>query len=185
MVISAPTTGVSSPLVQQLFSRRDHIPPRHNVMLRIERGIVRTVTANEHGTLIGLGYWGPGDIVGYCFSRLDPYRIECRTSVEVSILPSELWHEALDAIILHIQQAEELLYIVHIQPLSLRLWQFLVWLGQKFWHNVDTGRLIHLELTHQQLAAAINTTRVTVTRLLQQLESDGKLRRDQRRFVLC
>ena len=119
MVISAPTTGVSSPLVQQLFSRRDHIPPRHNVMLRIERGIVRTVTANEHGTLIGLGYWGPGDIVGYCFSRLDPYRIECRTSVEVSILPSELWHQALDvdAIVLHIQQAEELLHIVHIQPL--------------------------------------------------------------------
>ena len=66
MVTFAPTTAVSSPLVQQLFSRRDRIPLRHDVMLRIERGIVRTVTLNEHGTLIGLGYWGPGDIIGYC-----------------------------------------------------------------------------------------------------------------------
>ena len=185
MVISAPTTAVSSPLVQQLFSRRDRIPPRHDVMLRIERGIVRTVTVSEQDTLIGLGYWGPGDIVGYCLSRLDPYRIECCTSVEVSILLSELWHQALDAIVLHIQQAEELLHIVHLQPLSLRLWQFLVWLSQKFGREDDTGQLINLELTHQQLAEAINTTRVTVTRLLQQFESEGRLRRHQRRFVLC
>ena len=185
MVISAPITAVSSPLVQRIFSRHERIPPRQDVMLRIERGIVRTVTVNEHGTLIGLGYWGPGDIVGYCLSRLNPYRIECCTSAEVSILPSELWHQALDAIVLHIQQAEELLHIVHIQPLPLRLWQFLVWLGQKFGHDVDTGRLIDLQLTHQQLAEAINTTRVTVTRLLQQLESKGRLRRYQRRFVLC
>ncbi len=98
MVTSAPTTAVSSPLVQQLFSRRDHIPPRHDVMLRIERGIVRTVTVNKHGTLIGLGYWGPDDIVGHCLSRLEPYQIQCITSVEVSILPEKLWHQALDAI---------------------------------------------------------------------------------------
>ena len=92
----------------------------------------------------------------------------------MSVLPSELWHQALDAIVLHIQQAEELLNIVHLHPLPLRLWQLLVWLGQKFGREDDAGRLIDLQLTHQQLAEAINTSRVTVTRLLKQFESQGE-----------
>lgn len=51
-------------------------------------------------------------------------------SVEVSILLEALWCQALDAIVSHIQQAEELLSIVHRKPAALRLWQFLIWLGE-------------------------------------------------------
>ena len=116
MVTFAPTTAVSSPLVQRIFSRHERIPPRQDVMLRIERGIVRTVTVDEHGTLIGLGYWGSGNIIGYCLGST-PTKLNAVLSVEVSVLPSELWHQALDAIVLHIQQAEELLNIVHLHPL--------------------------------------------------------------------
>ena len=69
---------------------------------------------------------------------------ECLTDVDVTILPSAVWCQALDAIILHVQQKEELLSIVHQKPVSQRLWQFLVWLGQKFGHDVDLGRSINL-----------------------------------------
>lgn len=185
MSISAPARAESFPLTQRLFNRRDLIPPQTGILWRIKRGVVRTLTQSEQGTFITLGYWGPGDIVGYCLSRLEPYQIECITSVEVSILPSELWHQALDAIVLHIQQAEELLNILHLQPLPLRLWEFLVWLGQKFGHDVDLGRSINLRLTHQEIAEAINTTRVSVTRTLQQFESQGMLLRRSGQFVLC
>ncbi len=185
MIISPPTPALPSPVVQQLFSRRKLIPSREDVLWRIERGAVRTVTWSEEGTPISLGYWGPGDVVGHALSRLKPYEIECLTSVEVSILPEALWYQALDAIVLHIQQAEELLNIVHQKPMSLRLWQFLVWLGQKFGRDVDQGRLIDLRVTHQEMAEVINTTRVSVTRMLQQFESKGMLRRHQRRLVLC
>lgn len=102
----------------------------------------------------------------------------------MSVLPSDIWATELDAIILHIKQVEELLSIVHRNPIPLRLWQFLVWLGQKFGRDVEQGRLIDLELTHQEIAEAINTTRVSVTRMLQQFESEGMLLRHQRRFVL-
>jgi CRP-like cAMP-binding protein len=60
-----------------------------------------------------------------------------------------------------------------------------MWLGEKFGRNVEGGRLIDLRMTHQELAEAINSTRVSVTRLLQQFESEGMLRRHQRRLVLC
>jgi CRP-like cAMP-binding protein len=185
MVISTPISVSAEPLTQRLFSRRESIPPQTDVLWRIERGAVRTFTWSEEGTLISLGYWGPGDVVGHSLSRLNPYQIECLTSVEVSILLETLWCQALDAIVSHIQQAEELLSIVHRKPASVRLWQFLIWLGEKFGRDVEQGRLIELELTQQEMADAVNITRVTVTRLLQQFESEGMLRRHQRRLVLC
>jgi CRP-like cAMP-binding protein len=185
MAICPTTKAKPDPLTQQLFSRRDTIPPRTDVLWRIERGAVRTLTWSEEGTLITLGYWGPGDVVGHPLSRLKVYEIECLTSVEVRILPSVLWCQALDAIVLHIQQAEELLSIVHRNPVRQRLWQFLVWLGEKFGRDVDAVRLIDLEVTHQEMADVVNTTRVTVTRLLQQFEESGMLRRHKRQLVLC
>ncbi len=170
---------------QRLFSRHDLIAPQQDVLWLIQRGAVRTLTWNEAGTCITLGYWGPGDIVGHPLSRLKPYEVECLTSVEMSVLPSGLWYQSLDAILLHIQQTEELLSIVHRNPMSLRLWQFLVWLSQKFGRDVDQGRLIDLRVTQQEIAEVINTTRVSVTRLLQQFESEGMLLRHQRRFIIC
>jgi len=184
MTISAPNPPLASPLTQRVFSRRDLIPPRQDVLWRIERGAVRTVTWSEQGTFITLGYWGTGDVVGHSLSRVKPYQIECLTSVEMSILQTEQWYQALDAMLVHIQQAEELLSIVHRKPVSLRLWQFLVWLSQKFGCDIEQGRLIDLGLTHQEMAEVINTTRVSVTRMLQQFEDEGMLLRHQRRLII-
>ena len=183
MVISAPTPAL--PLLQRVFSRRDLIPPRQDILWRIERGAVRTMTWSEQGVMITLGYWGTGDIVGHPLSRVNPYQIECLTSVEMSILPSDLWYQALDSMLFHIQQAEELLSIIHRKPVSLRLWQFLIWLSQKFGRDVAQGRLIDLGVTHQEMAEVINTTRVSVTRMLRQFEEEGMLLRHQRRLVIC
>jgi len=55
--------------------------------------------------------------VGHSLSRVKPYQIECLTSVEMSRL---IRYQAIDAMLLHIQQAEELLSIVHRKPVSLR-----------------------------------------------------------------
>lgn len=184
MAIFAPAPVLPSPLTSRIFSRRELIPPRQDVLWRIERGAVRTLTWSEQGTTITLGYWGPGDVVGYPMSRVKPYEIECLTSAEMSILPSEMWCQELDAMFLHIQQAEELLSIVHRKPVSLRLWQFLVLLARKFGRDVNQGRLIDLGITHQEMAEVINTTRVSVTRMLQQFEEEGILLRHQRRFIL-
>lgn len=122
--------------------------------------------------------------MGQPLSRVKPYQVECLTSVEMSILPSELWSQAVDAMLSHIQQTEELLGILQQKPVSQRLWQFLVWLGQKFGRDVDQGRLIDLLLTHQELASAISVTRVSVTRMIQQFESEEMLLRHQRQFIL-
>lgn len=184
MAIFVPTPALLSPPSQRIFSRHELITSRQDVLWRIERGAVRTLTWSEQGTVITLGYWGAGDIVGYPLSRIKPYQIECLTSVEMSILPSELWYQELEAMLLQIQQTEELLSIVHRKPVSSRLWQFLLWLNQKFGRDVDQGRLIDLNITHQELSEVINTTRVSVTRILQQFQEEGILLKHERRLIL-
>lgn len=178
-------TAVSTQqLPQRLFSRREIIPQRNDVLWRIERGAVRTLTWSEDGTFITLGYWGAGDLIGYPLSTVKPYQIECLTNVEVSVLPPQIWDQYTDALLSHIQQSEELLSIVHRKPISLRLWQFLVWLSEKFGREVEQGKLIHLNITHQEIAEVLNTTRVTVTRLLQQFEEEASLVRHKRQIIL-
>ncbi|MFN6530840.1 Crp/Fnr family transcriptional regulator [Nostoc sp. ChiSLP03a] len=193
MYSSSPTSNSSTvsngsaldgQLPQQIFTRREVIPPDNNVIWRIEYGAVRTLTWSEDGTFITLGYWGLGDLIGYPLSKVKPYQIECLTGVEVSIVPPHLWHQDINALLSHIQQAEDLLSIVHQKPTSLRLWQFLVWLSEKFGRDIDKGKLIDLNITHQDIAEVLNTTRVTVTRLLQQLEEEGTVLRHKRRIIL-
>ncbi|WP_442938983.1 Crp/Fnr family transcriptional regulator [Nostoc sp.] len=178
------SSAFSRQLPQQIFTRREVIPPYNDVLWRIEYGAVRTLTWSENGTFITLGYWGLGDLIGYPLSRVKPYQIECLTCVEVSIVPPHLWHQDINALLSHIQQAEDLLSIVHRKPISLRLWQFLVWLSEKFGRDIDKGKLIDLNVTHQDIAEVLNTTRVTVTRLLQQLEEEGTVLRHKRRIIL-
>lgn len=181
---TSDNSTLNSELSQQLFSRKEIIPARNDLLWRIDRGAVRTLTWSEEGTYVTLGYWGIGDLIGYPLSKVQPYQIECLTSVEVSVVPPHHWPLYTNALISHIQHSEEILTIVHRKPISLRLWQFLVWLSEKFGRNVEQGKLIDLNLTHQEISEVLNTTRVTVTRLLQQFEEKGVLLRYKRRIIL-
>ena len=187
--MSVSTLVPNETLTQRLFGRRELIPPLTNILWRIEQGVVRTYTwnedtLNEEGRIITLGYWGPGDVVGHSLSKVLSYQVECVTKVEMSVIPTHLWAQALEAVVQHTQQLEQLLNILHIVPMQERLWHFLVWLGQKFGRDTEQGRLINLRLTHQQIAEAINTTRVTVLRLLKQLVSEGLLQQHKRQIIL-
>jgi CRP-like cAMP-binding protein len=176
--------SLSEQLSLKIFARKETIPLRNDILWRIERGAVRTVTWAEDGTFITLGYWGPGDLIGSPLSKVQPYQIECLTSVEVSIIPSYIWHQDINALFTHIQHTEELLSIVHLKPISLRLWKFLVWLSDKFGRNIEQDKIIDINITHQEIAEVLNTTRVTITRLLQKFEEEGVLLRYKRQIIL-
>jgi CRP-like cAMP-binding protein len=169
---------------QRTFSCNQLLPLSPDILWKIERGVVRTVTWSEEGKAITLGYWGASDVVGQPLSRLEPYQIECLTSVEVSLLPYHNWYQVMDAMLAHIQHSEELLGIIHNKPIPQRLLQFLQWLAKKFSRKVEQGLLIELPLTHQALSEVICTTRVTVTRLLNQFEREGIISRHGRYLVL-
>jgi CRP-like cAMP-binding protein len=154
-----------------MFKRRETIPLKDNILWQITAGAVRIFTIAENGTVISLGFWGIGDVMGQPLIFIQPCWIECLTNVEAAMLkPDECWN--LNQIMLsHLHQTQELLRIRHGQ-IQQRMQLFLKWLGYKFGSLTEQGQLIQLRLTHQEMADAIGTTRVTITRLLQQLEQE-------------
>jgi CRP-like cAMP-binding protein len=184
MVSSTHIPTLSTNWYQRTFSRSEAIGLQPNVLLRIERGVVRTLTWTEEGTAVTLGYWGVGDVVGQPLSSIQPYQIECLTSVEASYIPANEWDLVLEEIFRHIQQTEELLCVIRQSRTYERLLQLLMWLARKFARQVEQGKLIDLRLTHQDLAEVIGTTRVTVTRLLSVFEQQGIIHRPRRNLIV-
>jgi CRP-like cAMP-binding protein len=167
------------------YERHALLPLRQDCLWKIETGVVRTLTWLEDGTAITIGLWGAGDVVGKVLStQTNLYKIECLTPVEVMILPSDGWDEVTENLFAHIQQMEELSVIRNHKTLEEMLFKMLAWLAKKFGRGVDKGHLLDLGLTHQDLAELLGTTRVTITRLIHQLEQQGMIDRLPRKQIL-
>lgn len=171
--------------MRQKFSRRSPLSIKQHAFWKIETGIIRTFTWLEDGTAITTGLWGAGDVVGQALSTLDPYQIECLTSVEATLLTLENDQIHNEWLLTHLQQAEALIVIRSYRRIDTILVKLLGWLAKRFGRLAETGNLIDLRLTHQDLAELIGITRVTVTRTLGQLEEQGLIeRRSLHRILL-
>jgi CRP-like cAMP-binding protein len=174
-----------SSITFQTFSRREFLPSHdHKGIWQIESGIVRTLTWDVNGTVIPLGFWGKGDVVGYLFSEVSLHHIECLTRVRVQKL-SESYVCSREMMMSYICQTQMLLKIVHSGSMEKRLLQFLVWMSQRFGHQMEYGWQLDLRLTHLDIAEALGTTRVTVTRLLGQLQQAGIIQWSRQEQILC
>ena len=165
------------------FNRRALIPTESHSLWMIQKGTVRTLTWNEEGDTVLLGLWRTGDVVGQPLAQIAPYAIQCLTAVVVQ--PLDINNSPPQQVLLdHIHQTGELLRILHCKRMDSRLIQFLTWLAEKFGYSLEQGQCIGLQLTHQEIADCIGTTRVTITRLLHQFEQDGKIGWFQNQRVL-
>jgi CRP-like cAMP-binding protein len=160
--------------VQQVFQCKERLPLNPNALWKIETGVVRSLTWDEEGRTITLGFWSTGDVVGQPLSRLNPYEVECLTPVTIKEIPSNS-DDLLPALLAHAWKSETLLSIVHQPSVGDRLLRLLEWLACQFGRPISQGILLNLHLTHQDLAETLGTTRVTITRLLSQLERAGKI----------
>lgn len=173
-----------SPVTFQTFSRREFLPSRyHKGLWQIENGVVRTLTWDINGTVIPLGFWGKSDVVGHLLSEVSPYQIECLTGVRVIKLP-ESYVCSREMMMSYICQTQMLLKIVHSGSMEKRLLQFLVWMAKRFGHQLEQGWRLDLRLTHLDIAEALGTTRVTVTRLLGQLQQAGIIQWSRQEQIL-
>lgn len=166
------------------FERRSQLPFKPNELWQIQSGVVRTMTWHEDGRMINLGLWGAGDIVSRLLTTADPYQIECLTAVQAIRLSLNNSAEVNTALIEHIHKLQELLEILHCRPIDVALVRFLAWVANKFGREVKKGKMIDLHLTHQEIADMLGTTRVTVTRILNEFERQGIIERYSRQSML-
>jgi len=162
---------------QRSFTRRSLLPLDNSHLWQINSGFVMTNTYLEDGTMIALGLWGRGDIVGQSLTRIKPYQAQCLTNVEASLVLDQEWNQSKTDWLKHIERAEELMVIRSNKKVETMLIQLLVWLSTRFGSQLEQGRLIDMRLTHEDLAGLISSSRVTVTRLLGQLEQEKVIER--------
>lgn len=171
--------------VRYTFSRKEIICLEPGLLYRIEVGATRSLIWSALDDIPkSVGFWGPGDVVGWRGTHLKIYEMECLMDTQISPIPTRNWSEELPKLLEHLEQTEFLLQIMHHSRVRQRLHLFLGWLGRKFGQDQEQGRRINLRLSHQSLAESIGTTRVTVTRLLGQFREEGLIDYHHRQLTL-
>jgi CRP-like cAMP-binding protein len=184
MKFVSATHQVSDPLTRHTFAKADSIPPLEDRLWLIEKGIARTLTFTEDGSVTGLGYWGMGDVIGQPLSNLAVYQIECVTPVEARLLACDEWSHHIDAICRNAQQKALLMSVLSQNQVSQRLVYLLDWLGDRFGKQVSEGLLIDIPLSHDTLSEMVGATRVTVTHYLGEFKKQGALIKRRCQIIL-
>lgn len=171
-------------LTSQTFAPSELIPLQSDYLWLLHEGVVKVSAWTQEGNPMTLGYWGENDVIGQPLTLVHPFRVKCLTSVRASVIPIHQASCVTSLIAHHSIQTEEILYILRADKIYDRLCKMLVWLGKKFGNEIEIGLIINLRLTHQDLAEIIGATRVSVTKLINQLEREGFLSRPERNSIV-
>lgn len=183
-----PNTNVERHL--HFYTKGETIPLKSEGVWQICQGLAKLSTLYPTGEEGLIGWAGPSMCFGSCFSYLESYQATAisevclmwYSTVEIESSP-KLAQELLPQLGRRFRQTEALLAIAGYRRVEERLHQLLLLLEQEFGQSVDEGIRLSIRLTHQDIAATICTTRVTVTRLLGKLQQLGYITRDKERHI--
>ena len=148
------------------------------VCWRIDDGYLRLARWNHQSDEpLTLGIWGPGDLVVPALIALESVELLSLSPVEVEEVvptPEQQQQFLLD----HLHHTSTLLMLSRVRPAETRLFQLLLWLGERFGRVNSRGVSLsfdEMSLTHRHLADIAGTTRVTVTKALTRFRQEGSL----------
>ncbi len=175
------------------FHRGREIPLEANIIWIVLRGVVLLNTLYPSGDEALLGLAVPSMPFGVPLTDVTPYSAIPLADAELlrltmdELQQSPSIQQALNQqLIRRLQQSESMAALLGLRRVEDRLKQFLLLLSQCLGEPCEKGSLLSVRLTHQHLANALGTTRVTVTRILNQLRSEGWLHITQgRHIILC
>ncbi len=173
--------------------------PAERVYL-IRRGAVRLTRVYESGEEITVALLRENSLFGV-LSLLTGHRSDrfyhavAFTRVEMSSAPAGSVRNAIEAdsgvgllllqgLSSRILQTETMIETLTHRDMSSRLVSFLLVLCRDFGVPNDQGITIDLRLSHQAIAEAIGSTRVTITRLLGDLKNLGLLQIDRKKITV-
>jgi CRP-like cAMP-binding protein len=164
---------------------------RNNVWL-VVRGMVKLGAVTIHGDELLLGLAGANEPFGEPLSGVEAFEARtlcdsdllCLTLAEIQADPA-LAVAMLQAISQRYRQSQALLALMALRRVEERVRGFLELIASDYGQPCEQGLRLNLRLTHQEVASALSTTRVTVTRILGGLRDEGWLQLDsQRRLVI-
>lgn len=167
------------------------VPLLKNSIWLVARGMVKLGAVSIHGDEMLLGLAGPNEPFGQPFTMVDAYEaiamvdsdLLCIQTTQIQQSP-QLAVAMVDAIAVRYRQAESMLALLGLRRIEERVVGFLELLAQDYGQPTPEGLRLSLRLTHQEIASALSTTRVTVTRVVGQLRHEGWLTLDADRHLV-
>ena len=158
----------------------------------VVRGMVKLNAITIHGDELLLGLAGPNEPFGDPLTNVEAYSATTLVSTDLLCVSCEeiqrsphLAMGLLQGMAARYRQSEALLALLGLRRIEERVRGFLELLTNDYGQPCEEGLRLDIKLTHQELASALSTTRVTVTRILGALREEGWLHIDsQRRLVV-
>lgn len=174
------------------YSKGEIIPLSPTCVWVVAQGVVKLNTMSETGDEVLMGLAGPSMPFGSTLTSLPTYQATAfsETVKLVSFSPAEisacshLSQTLLPRISQRLRQTELLLAISGKRQVKERLHHLLQLLKLEIGAPVAQGTRLSVRLTHQDLADACCTTRVTITRLLGQLQKQGIITFDAKHHLI-
>ncbi len=172
-------------------SKGDFLPLKPGMIWYVCEGYVKLSTLYETGEEVIVGLAGAGMVLGSNLTSLQTYQATALSDVKlVSIHLAEiaasptLSHMLLPKINQRLSQTESFLLIAGRRRVQDRFEQLLLLLKQEIGQSVLEGTRLNIRLTHEELASACCTTRVTITRLMGKLQQQGKIGLDSKHHII-
>lgn len=175
----------------QTYAKGEIVPLKSEAVFLVYQGLVKLSAFCENGAEILVGLAGPGKPFGIDITSLNTYQAIALSNVElVTISVAEiadspsLCHKLLPRLNQRQQQTELFLFIAGQRLVKDRLCYFLQFLKQEIGQPVENGTRLSVRLTHEDIASACGTTRVTITRELGKLQQQGKITIDSKNHIV-
>ncbi|MEA5622961.1 PAS domain S-box protein [Nostoc sp. UHCC 0251] len=173
------------------YSKGETIPLNPLVILYVCQGWVKLSTYCETGEEILVGLATAGMVFGSSLTSLNIYQATALSDVAlVSIYAAELAasptlsHILLPKINQRLRQTESFLVICGRRRVQERLHHLLKLLKQEVGETVPEGTRLSVRFTHEDIASACCTTRVTITRLIGKLQEKGVISFDLKKHMI-
>ncbi|MBE9011282.1 PAS domain-containing protein [Pseudanabaenaceae cyanobacterium LEGE 13415] len=173
------------------YHRGELLPIEPQSLNLVIDGVVKLTTLSQRGEEILVGLATEEQVFGASLTKLSTYQAIAVTDVKLATIPAskmtesaELSRTLLPRLMQRFQQTERFLAVQgHLRTCD-RFEQLLQVLKEEIGEPTTisedssatiTGTRLKVKLTHQDFASACCTTRVTITRLLGQLQQAGKV----------
>jgi CRP-like cAMP-binding protein len=174
------------------YCKGEIIPLEPSCLWLVSQGLVKLSTMSETGEEVLIGLAGPSMPFGSSMTSLLTYQATALTkevhlvSIPLSELAASprLCQALLPQINQRLRQTESLLAISGKRQVQERLYHLLLLLKREIGQPVAQGTCLGVRLTHQDLADACCTTRVTITRLLGKLQQQGMITWDSNHHII-
>jgi CRP-like cAMP-binding protein len=199
MVFTPSREGSCRVVLEDTYQKRDlvhlgagsAVPLLRNHLWLVVRGMVKLTCITEHGDDLVLGLAGANEPFGEPLTNVDLYEattlcdtdLLCLSMDEVESTP-HLAMALVRAMASRMRQSEALISLLGLRRVEERVRGFLELLAEEYGQPCDQGLRLNLRFTHQEIASALSTTRVTVTRVLGMLRDEGWLQLDDQRQLV-